>query len=151
MTGGIGHCKLQQIVNNMPKNFSYSKLKRKYTLASGWGLSTHIDLHGCDVNIIKSRKQLTQFTAQLCKLLNVRRVGPTTLVRFGGTPELYGYSLVQLIETSSLTGHFVELSGNAYLDIFSCRLYNPNLAQKFCKAYFQASSITTQVLIRKSN
>ncbi len=34
-----------------------------------------------------------------------------------------GYSLVQLIETSPITGHFVDKNGDAYLDVFSSVLW----------------------------
>ena len=36
-------------------------------------------------------------------------------------PNAAGFSLVQLIETSSITGHFVDLNGDSYIDIFSCK------------------------------
>lgn len=128
---------------------SYNELKNEYQKAHSWGLSTHIDLKGCDIQIIKNKKKLAEFTNTLCKLLKVNKFGPTTLVKLGKYPELYGYSMMQLIETSSLTGHFVEANGNVYIDIFSCRLYNPHTAKKFCDTFFKAKSSTMKVLIRK--
>ncbi len=133
----------------MQKLLPYSKLKAEFQKANSWGLSTHIDLRNCNSNTIKSKKKLTAFTNILCKLLKVNKFGPTTLVKLGRYPELYGYSMMQLIETSSLTGHFVEANGNVYIDIFSCRLYNPHTAKRFCDTFFQAKSSTMKVLIRK--
>jgi S-adenosylmethionine/arginine decarboxylase-like enzyme len=43
-------------------------------------------------------------------------------------PEAAGYSLVQLIETSAVTGHFCDTSGDAYLDVFSCKDFDPEVA-----------------------
>ena len=39
-------------------------------------------------------------------------------------PKAAGFSLVQLIETSAITGHFVDDDGSAYLDIFSCMTFD---------------------------
>ena len=48
--------------------------------------------------------------------------GPPVLQRFAEhVPEAAGYSLVQLIETSAITGHFCDKSGDAYIDVFSCK------------------------------
>ena len=40
-----------------------------------------------------------------------------------------GYSLVQLIETSSITGHFVDKNGDCYIDIFSCKAFDIETAK----------------------
>jgi len=41
-----------------------------------------------------------------------------------GDKNLFGCSVTQLIHTSSITGHFFDLSGDAYIDIFSCKEFN---------------------------
>jgi S-adenosylmethionine/arginine decarboxylase-like enzyme len=38
-----------------------------------------------------------------------------------GNKNLLGYSVAQLIHTSSITCHFMDTSGDAYIDIFSCK------------------------------
>ena len=48
--------------------------------------------------------------------------------RAAHVPQAAGYSLVQLIETSAITGHFCDASGDAYLDIFSCKDFDPATA-----------------------
>ena len=132
----------------MPKQPAYHAIKATYQARHSWGLSTHIDLKECNAKLIRSKKRLAEFTTKLCKLLKVRKFGPTTLVKLGRYPELYGYSMMQLIETSSLTGHFVELNGAVYIDIFSCKIYDPYLAEKFCKDYFRAKASKMTIIIR---
>ena len=51
-------------------------------------------------------------------------------------PEAAGYSLVQLIETSAITGHFCDRSGDAYVDIFSCK-FAAELAVEVVRAAFR--------------
>ena len=59
-----------------------------------------------------------------------------------------GYSLVQLIETSSITGHFSDYWGTAYINIFSCKKYDQALAKKFTGEFFGAKRVKTTFLIR---
>ena len=52
-----------------------------------------------------------------------------------------GYSFVQLIETSNITGHFVESNGNFYIDIFSCKQFSIPLAITVVSDFFKPSKI----------
>jgi S-adenosylmethionine/arginine decarboxylase-like enzyme len=46
--------------------------------------------------------------------------GEPQIVMFGSGNKK-GYTLVQLIETSNITAHFVEETDDLYLDVFSCK------------------------------
>ena len=61
-----------------------------------------------------------------------------------------GFSLVQLIETSSITGHFVDKNGDFYLDVFSCKEYDIQKVIKFVNNYFEPKSIKDTYLLRQS-
>ena len=41
--------------------------------------------------------------------------------------------MVQLIETSLISGHFANDTNSAYLDIFSCKGYDPAVVEEFSK------------------
>ena len=60
-----------------------------------------------------------------------------------------GYSLVQLIETSSITAHFSEGKNSVYLNIFSCKSFDPADAAKFCQDYFKARKVVKRFIVRK--
>ena len=47
-----------------------------------------------------------------------------------------GWSLVQLIETSSITGHFVDKNGDFYLDLFS-KEFDIDKTTNFVKDYLE--------------
>jgi S-adenosylmethionine/arginine decarboxylase-like enzyme len=113
----------------------------------GWELI--INLYQCNREIISSRKKLQQYVDQLCDLIKMKKYGKTLIPYFGiNKPHTKGYSLVQLIETSSITGHFSELYNSAYINIFSCQPYDHKLARKFTKEFFQARSIKTHFINR---
>ena len=79
----------------------------------------------------------------------MKKYGKTLLPYFGEKAAYTkGYSLVQLIETSSVTGHFSDFWSTAYINIFSCKKYDKDLAKKFTKQFFKAKKIKTKFLIR---
>ena len=71
----------------------------------------------------------------------MRRFGDPIVIKFGSDPKISGYSLMQLLETSSITGHFKDFDGNAFIDIFSCKSYAPRALAMFCKKYFNAQKM----------
>jgi S-adenosylmethionine/arginine decarboxylase-like enzyme len=114
-----------------------------------FGYELVMDLFECDKDVITSKKKLQEYVDKLCKLIKMKKYGKTLLPYFGEKCEYTkGYSLVQLIETSSITGHFSDAWGTAYINIFSCKEYDHNLAKKFTRQFFQAKRIKSRFLIR---
>ena len=66
-------------------------------------------------------------------------------------PEAAGYSLVQLIETSAVTGHFCDASGDAYLDVFSCKDFDPRIAIEVVERHFGPESVLLTELVRDAS
>ena len=120
-------------------------MKRK-----NYGLELILDLYDCNPSTIRSKANIRKFSQELCKLLKMKPYGKPLIFHFGhNAKHTAGYSLVQLIETSSITAHFSELWNATYLNIFSCRNYDCNKAAKFAKEFFQAKKMTKRVHIRK--
>lgn len=114
-----------------------------------YGKELILDLIDCHPKIIRSRKKILEYSEKLCDLIQVKKYGKPLIERFAlDNPSAAGYSLVQLIETSSITGHFSELWNRAFINIFSCRLFNDKVAADFSKKFFQAKRIKSRVLIR---
>jgi S-adenosylmethionine/arginine decarboxylase-like enzyme len=113
-----------------------------------WGLCTSIDLRRCDPKIIRDRDRLHQFIIEVCDLIEMKRFGEPQIIHFGPTDRVAGYSLTQLIETSCITAHFANETDNAYIDIFSCKMYQPMVAARFCKQFFGAEDMEYTVIIR---
>jgi len=114
-----------------------------------FGYELVMDLYECDQNIISSKKKLKEYTDKLCKLIKMKQYGRTILPYFGEKAKYTkGYSLVQLIETSSITGHFSDYWKTAYINIFSCKAYDAKLAKKFTKEFFKAKKLKNRFLVR---
>ena len=112
-----------------------------------WGLSTSINLYGCNPVSISSKPFISIFAKRLCDNINMNAFGEPTVIYFG-SDKFKGYSLVQLIETSSITGHFGDSDKVAYIDIFSCSYYDPEEATAFCKDYFSADMTNYTTVLR---
>ncbi len=106
-----------------------------------WGRWVGIDLDRCDLSIISDPDRVETFIVQLCELLQFTRFGKPQIVRFGVRPEIAGISFTQLIETSLVSGHLVDASRKAFIDVFSCSEYPANQAADFTKLFFGAESI----------
>lgn len=96
-----------------PDNF-----EKIYRDNNSWGITTSVDLRSCNPNFIRDTNHIKKFTVDLCNLLNVMRIGECKLIQYGAKKEIQGFSMVQLIDTSLISGHFSEALNNAYLDIF---------------------------------
>ena len=114
----------------------------------GWELM--LDLYDCNPKKISTKKDIQSYVDELCKLIEMKQYGKALIPHFGHEePHTSGYSLVQLIETSSITGHFSELWNSAHINIFSCKAYDPDLATEFSKTFFKAQRMNKRYIIRK--
>ena len=124
-------------------------LREEYAAKDAWGLVSSIDLHNCNAATIRDAEKIKQFVYELCEKIGMKRFGECTVVNFGEEERVAGYSMTQLIETSLISAHFANQSNTTYLDIFSCKYYNPNIAADFAKEYFGASDYNLAVSLRK--
>jgi S-adenosylmethionine/arginine decarboxylase-like enzyme len=114
-----------------------------------WGLLSCIDLYECDPDLIRDAPKIKQFVAKLCDLIEMKRFGETQVVHFGEDERVAGFSMTQLIETSLISAHFANLNNTTYLDVFSCKLYDPQVVAEFAREYFGAKKHNLQVITRK--
>ena len=113
-----------------------------------WGLLLCVDLKNCHPGFIRDAQKIQDFVDQLCQLLKLKKFGQTQIVHFGKDPKVNGFSMTQLIETSLISGHFANHTNCAYLDIFSCQLFDPKKAGKFCQDFFEAKSMRIKITFR---
>ena len=115
-----------------------------------FGTELILDLIDCDPDIIRSAKKIDTFVRRLCRRIKMKRYGDPIIEHFGHkSPLTSGYSLVQLIETSCVSGHFSDGLNNAYLNIFSCKAFDPDDAAAFCKEFFKAKRVRKRFIVRK--
>jgi len=105
-----------------------------------FGQELILNLYECDLKKISSDKEIKRFVIKLCdEVIKMKRYGEPLIPHFGHeNPITAGFSLVQLIETSSVTGHFSEHKRNCYLNIFSCAWFDMEKTSQFCQKFFGA-------------
>jgi S-adenosylmethionine decarboxylase len=126
-----------------------SSLREEYLEKKAWGLLTSIDLHSCDGKTIRDASKIKQFVVELCELIKMKRFGECQVVHFGEDEEVAGFSMTQLIETSLISGHFANKTNNVYLDVFSCKFYEPKVVADFAKKFFKAKKYNINYCLRK--
>jgi S-adenosylmethionine decarboxylase len=114
-----------------------------------WGLLSCIDLYECDPNIIRDAEAIKKFVVQLCDLIKMKRFGETQVIHFGEDDRVAGFSMTQLIETSLISAHFANQSNTTYLDVFSCKTYDPEIVAEFAKKFFKAKRLRRQAIYRE--
>jgi len=114
-----------------------------------WGVASSIDIYNCDPDKIRCPDTIRKFVVDLCELIEMKRFGPTQVVHFGEDERVAGYSMVQLIETSLISAHFANASGAVYLDVFSCKPYNPDVVRQFAQEAFGGAKSILHVTLRR--
>ena len=106
---------------------------------SVWGIAGSFDIYNCNPQTIRDAAKIKQFVIELCDLIEMKRFGETTVVNFGEDERVAGFSMTQLIETSLISAHFANQSNTVYLDVFSCKPYDPDTVEAFATRYFEGS------------
>jgi S-adenosylmethionine/arginine decarboxylase-like enzyme len=118
-------------------------------IRSAWGLACSFDIYNCDPETIRNADRIRHFVKELCELIEMKRFGETEVVNFGEDERVAGFSMVQLIETSLISAHFANLSNTTYLDVFSCKPYDPAVVEKFATEFFGGTHCITHINLRK--
>ena len=126
-----------------------NSFEEQYIQNNSWGLSTSIDLHECNSETIRNAEKIKQFVAQLCDRINTKRFGECQVVNFGSNDEVAGFSMTQLVDTSLVSGHFANKTNRVFLDVFSCRYYEPKEAAELAKQFFEAKDYNLVCTFRK--
>ena len=94
-----------------------------------------IDLHGCEPDRVADQNVIRRFVPAMIDAIGMRAHGPLALDRFGDG-ELEGWSAMQFIETSSITVHADEVFGRCFVDVFSCKPFDPRVAARVAVSHF---------------
>jgi S-adenosylmethionine/arginine decarboxylase-like enzyme len=117
-----------------------------------WGYHLLVNAQQGDRELISSFENVRAFVEQLVLDIDMVKYGSLWIDRFAThDPEKAGISFCQMIETSNITGHFAEETGNFYIDIFSCKPYDAKVVQELVEEYFAPMSVTALMVYRDSN
>ncbi|THB81640.1 MAG: S-adenosylmethionine decarboxylase [Desulfobacteraceae bacterium] len=125
-----------------------STAEKYETAPEVWGIASAIDIYECDPEKIRNADLIKRFVVELCDLIEMKRFGETQVVHFGEDEKVAGFSMIQLIETSLISAHFANLTNATYLDVFSCKPYDPETVRKFSQEYFGGAESRLNVTYR---
>lgn len=118
---------------------------------NAWGLYSSIDVYECNREKLSDGDAIKQFTIELCEKLGVRRHGDLHMYLFGDDPKIHGWSMAQMIETSLVSGHFIQEPRIAYVDIFSCKFYDAQIIIDFVVPFFEGGKYNFTSILRTKN
>lgn len=120
-----------------------------------YGYELILDLHGCDPSTF-NRGSLKGYFEKLCDTIEMERED-LHFWDYDGVPEeeipydqphLVGTSAVQFIKTSDIVIHTLELLKAAYINIFSCKPYDKDIAEQITVEWFGAKECRTHFIER---
>ncbi len=112
-----------------------------------WGQSLSIDLNKCEHSFMNNPDKLREFSKKICREIDMIPFGEP-IVKKLGKGRLEGYSMIQFIETSTITVHLDEFDDRAFIDIFSCKKFDVKKTKDFCRNFFKAKKIRAKNLYR---
>ena len=120
-----------------------------------YGKELILDIHNCDSSTF-TRKSIRNFFKELCDLIEMKRSRLVWWDDWGvpldeqqTEPHLKGTSAVQFIETSNIVIHTLDILESVYLNIFSCKDFDMDVAKEFSREWFKGKIANSQVIERK--
>ena len=119
-----------------------------------YGFELIIDMHECDVSTF-NRSSLKAFFEKLCDEIKMQRcelhfwddVGVPSEEQ-QTSPHTKGTSAVQFILTSTIVIHTLDLLKAVYINIFSCKEFDKDKAEKLTKEWFGAKECGSHFIER---
>lgn len=111
-----------------------------------YGYEVLIDLHKCDPRTF-NRRSIDGFFTELCNAIDMDRCETHFWDDIGVSkeeqqtePHAKGTSAVCFILTSTIVIHTLDLLGAVYVNIFSCKEFDPDVATQCTEEWFKGQS-----------
>lgn len=116
-----------------------------------WGYHLILDCHACDVPSIQSKENVYNWIKKLVKDIDMEPIGePYIEYTAAEFPDKAGFTAVQIIVTSSIVAHFIDSTGDVYIDVFSCKPFDNDTVIKSIQEAFQPKKIRPNYLTRQA-
>ena len=120
-------------------------------MSAYWGYHLMLDCSGCNIDEIASRDNIYRFIKDLVQRIDMVAHGEPIIEHLLPGDPKQGYSLMQLITTSNICAHFMELDGTAYFDIFSCKEFDIETAKHVINEYFHPEKMRVNFITRHAD
>jgi len=114
-----------------------------------WGYHLMLDCSGC--TDIDNRDTIYKFIKDLVERIDMTAHGEPIIEHLLPGDPKQGYSLMQLITTSNICAHFMELDGTAYFDVFSCKPFDIETAKTVVEEYFNPKRMRVNFITRHAD
>lgn len=116
---------------------------------SYWGYHLTLDCHDCNRPLIMEKHNVKNFIEELVLRIDMQPIGePWIEYTAAEHPDKAGFTAVQIIVTSSIAAHFIDSTGDIYLDVFSCKEFDIAVVKSVVQEYFKPKSMRTNFLTR---
>lgn len=126
----------------------------KNTKRQPYGYELVIDLHNCDISTF-NRESLENYFEKLCEAIDMQRCEMHFWDDVGVPPEeqqtsphTKGTSAIQFILTSTIVVHALDLLEAAYINIFSCKEFDKDKAERLTREWFGAKECRSHFIER---
>lgn len=114
-----------------------------------WGYHLLLDCSNCDRDHITNENHIKTFIKTLVKDIDMVAYGEPMVAHFAThDPQKAGYSFCQMIETSNITGHFVDINGDFYVDVFSCKPFSNETVIDLVNTFFSPKKVRVNYVTR---
>lgn len=139
----------QNVMQNGTSMITKNKKKRNSHLSEPWGWHLLLDCSGMDARAINDPLTIEVFIRKLVNDIDMVPIGEPQIMWCDTHEEVKkGYTFIQIIETSNIIGHLCSFDNTGYIDVWSCKPYDPEIAIKLVKWYFNPKAIRTQFVER---
>lgn len=113
-----------------------------------YGMELILEIFGCDIKDLQSKERIQEYLDKATKAVKLEQYGKARIKRFmGGNGWDEGYSFFQFLTTSSITGHYIEPDRVAFINIFSCSTFDPDIVIELTKKFFKVEKIKTKLIV----
>ena len=118
-------------------------------MSNYWGYHLILNCSKCIPATIRNQSNISHFSKGLVHKIKMVPYGEPQVIMFGSGNKK-GYTLVQLIETSNITAHFVEETDDLFLDVFSCKEFKEKDVIEMVDYHFSPMNVESNFLKRRA-
>lgn len=112
-----------------------------------WGY--HLMLDCAAGSRVNDKEHMRAFIKELVPAIDMIAFGEPWIEHFAThAADKAGLSFCQMIETSNIAGHFVDSTGDFYIDVFSCKPFESKIVETLVQKYFEPDNIKSLYLER---
>tara|TARA_B100000508_G_scaffold141090_1_gene146262 strand:+ start:4348 stop:4731 length:384 start_codon:yes stop_codon:yes gene_type:complete len=123
-------------------------------LESKYGKEVILDLHNCNPDTF-TREKIGQYFVDLCELIDMERADlhwwddlDLPEEEHDTEPHLKGTSAIQFITTSNITIHTLDMLKAVYINLFSCKDFDPEVVKEFTTKWFEGEVVNHHIIDR---